>query len=318
MRSRLRDSGDPELELREINTDRMTLVFLPSVGGRMLSLRVDGRELLWQNPHFFDSELRAQRPRSSWRSVDGTFASWSNVGGSKSWPAPQGWGGDGEWAGPPDAVLDSGRWTWYDSEWPDGGSIITMTSPDDPRTGLRMRRRFIVPASGSVFSETISLTNVSDRTVTWAAWEVCQVATTPRDAGRGVVRIAVDDDAAPLNQGDYRGTLEWSRTPSGSIEVPVQDVVAKRGFPTATGSIAWIDVDGATLELRFAPQDRAYPDGGSRAELWMQAPVAEPIAELSGLHPDAYLAELEVLGPLTELEPGETTHHWIRWEAASG
>lgn len=38
---------------------------------------------------------------------DGTFASWTNVGGSKTRPAPQGWDGDDQLPGPPDPVLDS-------------------------------------------------------------------------------------------------------------------------------------------------------------------------------------------------------------------
>lgn len=315
MRSTLRDSGDPALQLREVRNDRLVLVFLPSVGGRLLSLQVDGRELLWQNPDFFDDDLRAVRQRSTWPTVDGTFASWSNVGGSKSWPAPQGWEGDGEWPGPPDPILDSGTWSWAESEWPDGGLIITMTSPDDPRTGLRMRRHFVIPVAGAQFNQTISLTNTSPRTVTWAAWEVCQVPTSPIDGARGVIRIAVDGDEEPLAQGDYFGSLVWERV-DRFIEIAGQDVVAKRGFTNAAGAVSWSDVDGAGLELRFTPQPRPYPDGGSRVEVWMQAPVERPLTELSGLHPDAYLAELEVLGPLTTLAPGQSTHYPIRWVAA--
>ena len=33
---------------------------------------------------------------------------WKNYGGAKTWPAPQGWDGEGQWPGPPDPVLDSG------------------------------------------------------------------------------------------------------------------------------------------------------------------------------------------------------------------
>ncbi len=42
---------------------------------------------------------------------DGTLAAWKNYGGDKTWPAPQGWETDDQWHGPPDPVLDSGRYT---------------------------------------------------------------------------------------------------------------------------------------------------------------------------------------------------------------
>ena len=39
-----------------------------------------------------------------------TLVNWKNYGGAKTWPAPQGWDGAGQWPGPPDPVLDSGRY----------------------------------------------------------------------------------------------------------------------------------------------------------------------------------------------------------------
>lgn len=74
------ESGDPSLELYRISNEHLQLVFLPSVGGRLLSLQIAGEELLWINPDFFDREFRALRPRLSWATLDGTFASWANVG----------------------------------------------------------------------------------------------------------------------------------------------------------------------------------------------------------------------------------------------
>lgn len=317
MPSRPRDSGDAALPLYEVSTDRLRLTFLPTVGGRLLSLRIDDDELLWRNPAFFDADLRVVRPRATWSVVDGTFASWSNVGGSKSWPAPQGWGGEGEWAGPPDAVLDAGAWEWDEADEGDR-IVITMTSADDPRTGLRLQRRFEIPSTGTRFAQTISMTNIGDRDVTWAPWEVCQVATAAGAGGSdAAVVVGVDGTAAPLEQGDWVGRLEWHRT-DRRIELPVQEVVGKRGFPDATGSVAWRGPEGLGLELRFDPVEGArYPDGGARVEVWMQAP-AEPIADLSGLHPTDHLAELEVLGPLADLPPGASTSLEVEWVLTAG
>lgn len=317
MHSRALDSGDPDLPLRAVANDRLRLVFLPTAGGRLISLCVDGRELLWHNPALLDDELRAVVPRSSWPVVDGTFASWANVGGSKSWPAPQGWDGPDQWQGPPDAVLDSGEYAWRESPTADGLRVV-LTSADDPHTGLRIERRFDVPHSGTEFVETLVLTNSSGRAVRWAPWEVCQV-----DIGAGVrapdaaVVVAVEGRIEPIDLGDHHGTLTTRRV-DRQVEIPVQDAIGKRGFADATGSIAWRGPDGESLELRFEPVPLAdYPDHGSRAEVWMQAPSPDPLPSLSGLRVDARLAELEVLGPLITLEPGASTELGIRWIARS-
>lgn len=321
MRSRTLDSGDPALPLRVVANDRLRLVFLPSVGGRLISLRVDGRELLWHNPALLDEELRAVVPRSSWPVIDGTFASWANVGGSKSWPAPQGWEGPGRWPGPPDAVLDSGEYAWHESPAADGVRIV-LTSADDSRTGLRIERRFDVPRSGTEFAESLALVNSSDRRVHWAPWEVCQVdigagpgASASAQAHGAAVVVAVVGGLEPIDLGDHHGTLTTRRV-GRQFEIPVQDAIGKRGFADATGSIAWRGLDGEGLELRFEPVEHAeYPDHGSRAEVWMQAPVPDPLPSLSGMRVDARLAELEVLGPLVTLEPGGRTELGIRWIA---
>jgi hypothetical protein len=315
------DSGDPALPLLRADNGTIALTFLPAVGGRLLSISISGRELLWQNPQYFDANLRAVRPRDTWAVLDDTFASWANVGGSKTWPAPQGWAGEDEWAGPPDAVLDAGVWAVDAAEDEHGGMIVSMTSADDARTGLRITRRFQIPSFGAEFTQLTTFANVSDRPITWSIWEVCQVDTSAGaglSTGDAAIEVDVDglDDAATVNLGDYRGHLATERA-AGQLIVPIQDVVAKVGFLTASGRIAYRG-PSAGLEIHFEPVPGAdYPDDGSRAEIWMQSPQREPIIELSGLHPDAHLAELEVLSPRLSIRPKESTHLTLRWRATN-
>ncbi|MGN8552140.1 UNVERIFIED_CONTAM: DUF4380 domain-containing protein [Microbacterium sp. SLM126] len=315
MLTRRLDSGDPDLRLLEVANDRLRLVFLPTVGGRLISLTVDGHELLWRNPSLLDERLCVVVPKSSWPVVDGTFSSWTNVGGSKSWPAPQGWDAHDEWPGPPDAILDGGEYSWFESPTPDGLRVV-LGSADDPRTGLRIERQFDVPRSGTEFTQTLVLTNTTDRLTRWAPWEVCQVDLTEGVANPdAAIVVAVDGTHPPTHLGDYHGTLSVRRA-DRRIEIPVQDVIAKRGFADASGAIAWQGAQGQGLELRFEPVVGAdYPDAGSRAEVWMQAPLPEPLPSLGGLRVDARLAELEVLGPLVDLQPGGHTELTIRWIA---
>jgi hypothetical protein len=315
------DSGDSALPLLRADNGTIALTFLPTVGGRLLSIVMTGRELLWRNPHYFDANLRVVRPRSTWAVLDDSFGSWANIGGSKTWPAPQGWAGEGEWAGPPDAVLDAGAWAVNADEDENGGMIVSMTSADDARTGLRVTRRFQLPSSGAEFTQLTTFTNVSDRPITWSIWEVCQVDTS---AGAGLpsadaaIEVDVDgpDAGATVNLGDYRGSM-IAHHAGDQIVVPIQDVVAKIGFPAATGRIAYRGPE-AGLTIRFEPVAGAdYPDGGSRAEIWMQSPQQQPITELSGLHPDAHLAELEVLSPRSVIGVGTSVDYGLQWRCTA-
>ena len=313
------DSGDPDLPLLRADNGTLQLTFLPSVGGRLLSIVASGRELLWRNPDYFDADFRVVRRRSAWARLDGSFSSWANIGGSKTWPAPQGWAGEGEWAGPPDDVLDAGAWSIDVAESETGDMTVVMTSPEDQRSGLRITRRFEIPVAGAEFRQLITFTNVSDRPITWAIWEVCQVDTADGaglSGAKAAIEVDVDGESTTINLGDYRGDLAVEHV-DGSLIVPIQDVVAKRGFPSASGRIAYRGPHGG-LEIHFEPDpDADYPDDGSRAEIWMQSPQDSPIAELSGLHPDAYLAELEVLSPRSMMRPGESRDLELRWRATT-
>ena len=298
-----------DLDVVRVSNDVLTLCFLPEVGGRLISLTVGGAELLWRNPAWLREDLSPVTAYADWPATDGTMGSWVNVGGSKTWPAPQGWDGPDEWAGPPDPVLDAGAYAVLFSTSPEGDRV-TLTSSDDPRTGVRIRREFALPPSGGWFSHTASLTNVSARPVRWSAWEVTQVDTS---LGGEVVVDATDD---PLSLLVAEGSPAWSAQ-AGRVHVPVQPTVAKLGFPQATGRLAYRRGDGAGLvqETTVTP-GAAYPDGGCPVELWLQHPLPEPLEEFGGLHPDAHLVELETLSPLTELAPGESVTLAVDWRCS--
>lgn len=298
-----------DLEVIQVSNQRLELCFIPDVGGRLISLRFDGTELLWRNPHYFDDDLAPVRARSEWPCLDGTMASWANVGGSKTWPAPQGWSGPGEWAGPPDEVLDAGRFQAEVSLDRTGAARVIMTSPYDPATGLCIYRRFVLEADSSKFTETARFVNLSRESITWSIWEVAQVDTS-QPGGRIVVDVT--SDSAPVVLLTLDSSIS-SRFRRGQVHVPTQAAIGKLGFTDATGRIAYVRPDGIELELVVELQAGIYPDGGCPVELWMQHPVPEPLPDLGGLRPDADLIELEVLSPLVTLAPNEQTEMTITW-----
>ncbi|GAA4664386.1 hypothetical protein [Frondihabitans cladoniiphilus] len=286
----------------------ITAVFAPSRGGRLLALRAGAEELLWQNPRLVGPDGSAVLPVDRWPLGDGGMGTWANVGGSKTWPAPQGWSGPDEWAGPPDQVLDSGAWTARIT----GGTLV-LTSPDDPRSGLRITRTFAfadpAPSTPVVFTERIAFANVVDRPVRWSSWEVCQVDTAPG----GTVSIDGARLGDLLDLGVYEGDALATETTAG-VELATGRGVTKHGSTGGSGGVSYRRPSGLGLRLRASAEEGAvYPDGGCRTEVWLQRPTAEPIASLGDLHPDAHVAELEVLGPLRTLAPGATSELLVTW-----
>ncbi|RSD19814.1 DUF4380 domain-containing protein [Amycolatopsis eburnea] len=261
----------------------LRLGLVPELGGRLLSVSRDGVELLWRNPALLGDDLVGEYAPNS-----GRLGDWVNYGGDKTWPAPQGWDGPDQWPGPPDPVLDSGPYALAVD-----GDTATMTSAPDPRTGLRLTRAITLLDDG--YALRLTALNTADRPVRWALWNVTQLP------GGGTV-------IAGLRRPDVVALVAGTGTPEYTVDgdrlvVPPQDVVGKLGVPGTSG---WVSYGALTLSFDVDPAAE-YPDEGSPLEIWLEHPLPAPLASLGDLDPPARIVELEVLGPLTRLEPGATT-----------
>ncbi|WP_329053899.1 hypothetical protein OG738_12940 [Amycolatopsis sp. NBC_01488] len=134
----------------------------------------------------------------------------------------------------------------------------------------------------------------------WALWNVTQLP-----GGGSVVAGLRRPDVVALVAGT--GTLEYT-VDGDRLVVPPQDVVGKLGVP---GTAGWVTYGPLTLAFDVDPAGE-YPDEGSPLEIWLEHPLPAPLAELGDLDPPARIVELEVLGPLTALEPGAFTNLNIR------
>jgi hypothetical protein len=165
-----------------------------------------------------------------------------------------------------------------------------MTSAPDPRTGLRFTRAITILDDG--YRLNLRAENVSERPVRWALWNVTQLP------GGGPV-------TAGLRRPDVVALVAGTGTPEYTVDgdrlvVPAQDVVGKLGVP---GSSGWVTYGALTLSFDVDPAGE-YPDQGSPLEIWLEHPLPSPLTELGDLDPPARIVELEVLGPLTALDPG--------------
>ncbi|MGW0788094.1 DUF4380 domain-containing protein [Streptomyces sp. NPDC002911] len=295
-------------EVVEVDNGLIRLLIAPTLGGRILSAVRDGKEFLHRNPALLDQELNARDPRTV-GPHDGPMSAWHNWGGDKTWPAPQGWSGPAEWAGPPDPVLDSGPYACAVDLADDGSrAVITLTSADDPRTGLRLTRRIALEAGRSDFGLWLAALNTGAQSVRWALWNVTQLPGHPsRQPGDGVW-LGSAGSGAPESVDLVAGTgRPHVERVGGVLHLPAQDVVGKVGFPDAAGWIAHVGPSG-TWTCSFPVDPSApYTDGGSRAEVWMEHPLEKPLEHLGGLRPSHRVVECEVLGPYRELAPGDST-----------
>src|SRR5262245_52087644 len=189
-----------------LDNGTVRLGFVPELGGRLLSFRYRGTELLWRNDSLVDENLDPVAGHV-FAPNDGRMGDWVNYGGDKTWPAPQGWAGPDEWAGPPDPVLDSGPYTVDASQ-----NAVTMTSAADPRTRLCLAGRFSLAPNG--YALDLTAENVSDHPVRWGLWNITQFP------GGGDVVVALRDHpalVADLVAGT--GNPRWSSV-DGGVLVP--------------------------------------------------------------------------------------------------
>ena len=299
------DSGP--YALVSLDNGMLRLTAAPELGGRLLSVRHRGNEFLYRNPRLLGPDLY---PVDGARlgPVEGPMSVWNNVGGDKTWPAPQGWDGPDQWAGPPDPVLDSGAYTATMATEADGTVALTLTSGDDPRTGLRVRRRLILRPGSAAYRLELTALNTSGTPRTWALWNVTQLSGEPVE-GRGAQGVYVGvagegPHTVPLVRGD--AAPEVAEHAPGVLRVPAQDVVGKVGFPTAVGWLANVGAGGTATQRFEVSEGAPYPDGGSRVQVWLEYPLETPLEHLGGLRPVDRVVECEALGPLTELAPGES------------
>lgn len=141
----------------------LTLILVPQVGGRIMSVCWHGRELAFVNPAYQGrvDDIAAITDLHGYKRQVG-FLLW---GGDKTWLAPQ-----DRWTdGVPFVDLDSGA---YGLSLDRTTGAATMTSPVCRETGVQIERRLELGDRAGTWRVTHNLRNRSDREVSWAPWDV--------------------------------------------------------------------------------------------------------------------------------------------------
>ncbi len=285
----------------------ISLIVVPAIGGRILQLRLGEEEYLYVNPRHLGRVYGANENHSA--------AGWKNYGGSKVWPAPQGWLSDSEWPGPPDPILDGGNYAWEIIESEPSQVSLILTSPADEYTGLTFRREIRLSADSAILRIRHRMCNTSLRPVQWAIWQVTQQIAGPSFAvfaPAKTYRQILGDEPFPDLQVNTGGVLR----------LDYKSQVAKFAIKVEEGWIGTLDSSRHLVLIeRFGIfHDARYVDDAPVA-LWVNGPGSYTIhadrlrAEDDPNGCDPYV-ETEVLGPLVSLEPGEEYVFDVGWHCS--
>lgn len=304
----------------ELRNDWVVLRAVPDIGGRIVSYQLGPYEYLWLNRHWLGKLFTPAE-----HTGDGSMDAWINYGGDKTWPAPQGWDNDQQWHGPPDPILDGGRYTLNNVAEDSIGVSVSMTSPPDPISGLQITRQATLHPGGSRVTLAITFTNMTQRSIRWSIWDIVQ-----HRAGKTLPDGALTHEeacavTAPINPNSrhpkgYYVLFANPDNPQWQVEDNLfvgryRYAVGKVGLDSMGGWIAFSDAAaGYAFTAQFTPQPNAeYPDHGSTIECWTVGRGEVPGLKLNYEGSGIYLMETEVLSPLYTFAPGESRTFTIAW-----
>ncbi|MHB1296167.1 MAG: hypothetical protein ACYC4R_14370 [Anaerolineae bacterium] len=297
---------------------------VPAIGGRIMSFRFDGLDFVWRN-----RALEGRLYSAAENQGDGSLAAWRNYGGSKTWPAPQGWQSEDQWPGPPDPVLDTGPYQVDGVAVECERATARVRSPQDSRTGVQIKRELSLYPGGTHAQLHLEMCNTSSRPRRWSLWEVVQidaarfgsdgreepddrvwlaVPLNPRSCFERGYTVLYGEPANPQWQPDYQ---------AGLMIVRYQYRVGKIGLDSNGGWVA-VGAGGSdhVLCLRFDYQPtETYPDGGTSVACWTTG-LGAPVGNLNYAANPLYHIECEVLGPLRTMAPGAAQTLDIDWYTA--
>lgn len=254
-----------------LRNGQVEAVIIPSIG-RLMQFRFRGEK---SGPFWENTELIGRAP-------DPEATAWMNFGGDKTWPAPQAdWPAVVKRAWPPPR-LDS-----MPVEIVVKGDWVEMVSPIDPQFGIRTRRQVRLDPRRPVMTIRTIYEKVEGDPRKISVWVITQL----RDPAAVFVPLPA---RSIFPEGYVRQSKELpanlKRTDLGLQMTRGPKVSTKIG--TDAGRLLWIGERESLLIDSPREAQRAYPDQESSAEVYTNP------------DPAAYV-ELEMLGPLHEMKPGD-------------
>lgn len=184
-----------------------------------------------------------------------------------------------------------------------GPGKARMTSVEDAATGVRLVRDFELDATSSRLTFTQTMHNVSDGVTRWCHWS------RTFSTGHGIAVVPIDERTkfpdgyvmyGPGSVMDYKPddpNIVWDGDCLVVRDTPLRP---KLGMDSMVGWFAYLTTD----DLLFVKQYPTYPD---RVYNEMAA------LTISIWYKDQTVCELEPIGPMEELQPGESASFTETW-----
>jgi hypothetical protein len=225
------------------------------------------------------------------KSGDASGAEWVNFGGDKTWPSPEAdWSrhtGRKKWMPPAafDALPVSAR---IDN------NTVVLTSPVDRHYGIRVMRR--VRLSGARLSIDTSYERLFGEPTSVGIWTITQF--------RDPLSVFVPLPARSIFTNGYFafGNEPWPQLRrSNDWLIITRDPARAHKMGCDAERLVWAGEKEVCVVSCWRWERREYPDRGASAEVYTNP------------DPKAYV-ELELLGPLSRLKPGDKTQFTTHYE----
>jgi hypothetical protein len=268
-------------ETQVIRNPVAQVVVVPAIG-RVMQFRLleDGaKSIFWSHPAIGPA-------------LAGDENGWINFGGDKAWPAPQ-----SAWA----AIVGKG---WPPPRTFDAvahaatveGNAIVLVSPVDPAYGMRVRRRISLHASEPVMSIETTYEKVSGAPMRVGVWTITQLVSPER------MFVLLPERSAFA--GGHRRVLPpvpKDFAVDGRLLSLARDTAEKTMIASDGDALLWVG-DGPDLLIEnTTPASGASWPEGAHSQIYTSPDGAE-----------AYV-ELELLGPLHDLAPGQSASLTTRY-----
>lgn len=265
--------------------EEIELVATTDVGPRIIRLGFNGGENLFKE---YESQL-GQTGGEDWRIY----------GGHRLWHAPE---QEGRTYVPDNEAIDS-RWT---------GSELVLHQPTEPSTGIAKEMAVSIGPRSNQVVVRHRLMNTNPWEIETAGWALSVM----REGGRAIVpqepHVPHGDSLRPArplilwtytDMSDPRWT--WGERFIQLRQDPEADAPQKAGVCNSLGWAAYEHEDHVFLKRYPATDPEAYTDYGANTEFYTSSSMLE----------------LETLGPMRSLAPGEQlehVEHWYLFEASVG